>query len=139
MPTPTTLVRISRDRFRRGSRNFTNLSETASLINQPDMTSLSASGRLQNPIEYCITVSSSENDCLADDAVEEAEETDIPLSSVCIGGRPLCNLQFADDIDLLGSSQEELQQLTQILEEIAAEYGTEISSDKSKILVSSIK
>ena len=49
-------------------------------------------------------VNSSENDCLADDAVEEAEETDTTLSSVSIGGRPLRNLPFADDIDLLGEA-----------------------------------
>ena len=45
----------------------------------------------------------SENDCFAGDAVEDAEETDIQLwSSVSIGGRPLCNLRFTNDIDLLG-------------------------------------
>ena len=55
-----------------------------------------------------------------------------------IGGRPLCNLRFADDIHLLGSSEEKLQQLRR-LEETAAEYGMEISSEKSKILVNSIK
>ena len=84
-------------------------------------------------------VNSSENDCSEDDAVEEAEETDIPLSSVSIGGRSLCHLRFADDIDLLGNIKEELQQVTQRLEETAAEYGMEISSNKSKILVNSIK
>jgi hypothetical protein len=78
---------------------------------------------------------SSVNDCFAD----EAGETDTSLSSVSIGGRPLCNLRFADDIDLLGSSEEELQQLTRRLEETAAEYGMEISSEKSKILVNSTK
>ena len=65
-----------------------------------------------------------ENDCFAGDAVEDAEEADIPLSSVSVGGQPLCNLRFADDIDLLGSSQKELQ---------------ELRSDKSKILVNNIK
>ena len=60
-------------------------------------------------------VNSSVNDCFVDDAVEEAKETDTPLSSVSTGGRPLCNLRFADDIDL--------QQLTRRLEETAAEYG----------------
>ena len=50
----------------------------------------------------------SENDCLVSDAVEDAEECNIPLSSVSIGGQPLCNLQFADDIDLLGCSEKEL-------------------------------
>ena len=55
----------------------------------------------------------SRNDCFADDAVEDAEETDTPLSSVSIGGRPLCNLWFADDTNLLGGNDEELQQLTE--------------------------
>ena len=77
-------------------------------------------------------VNSSESDCFADDAVEEAEETDTPLSSVSIGGRPLCSLGFADDIHLLGNSGEELQQLTQRPEETAAEYGMEISSEKKQ-------
>ena len=45
-----------------------------------------------------------ENNCFTGDAVEDAEETKSPLSSVSIGGQPLCNLQFADDIDLLGGS-----------------------------------
>ena len=47
-----------------------------------------------------------ENNCFA---VEDAEETDIPLSSVSIGGRLLCNLQFADSIDLLGGSEDSRQ------------------------------
>ena len=48
-------------------------------------------------------------------------------------------LRFADGIDLLGSSEEEFQQLIQRLEETADEYATEISSDTSKIIVTSIK
>ena len=36
--------------------------------------------------------------------------------------RPLCTLRFADDIDLLGGSQEELQQITERLEKTAARY-----------------
>ena len=81
----------------------------------------------------------SENDCFARDTVKDAEETDIPLSSVSIGGLPLCNLRFADDIDLLGCSEEELQQLSERSDKTAAGYGTEISSDKSKIHDHSIK
>ena len=56
-----------------------------------------------------------------------------------IGGLPLCNLRFADDIDILGRSKEDLQQLTQRLEKSAGECGMEISSNRSKILVNSIK
>ena len=33
-------------------------------------------------------------------------------TSISIGGRPVCNLRFADDIDLMGSSKEDLQDLT---------------------------
>ena len=46
-------------------------------------------------------------------------------------------MRFADD--LLGGSEEEHQQLTERLEKTAAEYGMEISYDKSKFLVNSIK
>ena len=66
-------------------------------------------------------VNSSVNDCFADNIVEDAEETDTPLSSMSIGGRPLCNLRFADDIYMLGSSEEELQQLSRRPEETEAE------------------
>ena len=38
-------------------------------------------------------VNLSENDCFAADAVHEAEETDIPVSSVSIGGRPRWNIE----------------------------------------------
>ena len=42
-------------------------------------------------------------------------------------------------MSVLGNSEEELQELTQRLEETAAEYGMEIGSDKSKVLVNNIK
>ena len=54
-------------------------------------------------------------------------------------GRLLCNPQFADNINLLGGSEEEFQQSTESLEKTADGYGMEISSNKSKILVNSIK
>ena len=50
-------------------------------------------------------VNSSENDCFADYAVEVAEETGTPLSSVSKGGRPRCSLRFANDIDLIGNNK----------------------------------
>ena len=63
---------------------------------------------------------------------QHLKEIDRPLSSVSFGGRPLCSLRFADDIDLLGGSAEDLQQLYEILDKTAARYGTEISSDKKQ-------
>ena len=48
-------------------------------------------------------------------------------------------MQFADDINVLEGSEEELQQLTERLEKTAAGYGMEASSDNSIILVNTIK
>ena len=70
---------------------------------------------------------------------DHAEELDTSLSPVFIGGQPRCNLRFADDIDLPGGSEEELQQLIEMRKKTATGYGMEISSDESDILVSSIK
>ena len=53
--------------------------------------------------------------------------------SVSNGERPLCTMRFASDIDLLGDSEEELQELTDRLDKAAVGCGMEISSDKSKI------
>ena len=58
----------------------------------------------------------SEDDQFADNSEEDAEEVRTSLSSVSVGRRPLCNVRFADDIDLLGDSEEELQQLSERLE-----------------------
>ena len=63
------------------------------------------------------------------------------LTSHCRAYRRTTALQlrFADNIDLLGDSEEELQPLTERLEKMASGSGMEISSDKSKIRVNSIK
>ena len=50
---------------------------------------------------------------------------------VSIEGRPLCNLRFADDIDLLGSSEEELQHLLKDWRKQRLQYGMEISSESA--------
>ena len=48
---------------------------------------------------------------------------------------PICNLRFADDIDLMGGSNGELQDLTNRLADRAAAYGKEVSTEKSKIMI----
>ena len=48
--------------------------------------------------------------------------------SISIGGRPICNLQFADNIDLIGGSNDELQDLTNRLEDSATAHGMEVST-----------
>ena len=63
---------------------------------------------------------------------DNAEENDIPLSSASIAGRPLCNLRFADDINLLRGNGQELLQLTEMLDKTAAGYSMEVSSDKGE-------
>jgi hypothetical protein len=56
-------------------------------------------------------------------------------TSISIGGRPICNLRFADDIDLMGGK--ELQDLTNRLDARASAYGMEVSTEKSKVMVNS--
>ncbi len=58
-------------------------------------------------------------------------------TSISIGGRPICNLRFADDIDLMGGNIKELQDLTNKLATTAGKFDMEISTEKSKILVNS--
>ena len=58
-------------------------------------------------------------------------------TSISIGGRPISNLRFADDIDLMGGSNSELQDLTNRLSERAGAYGMEVSTEKSKTMVNS--
>ncbi|GFR90329.1 endonuclease-reverse transcriptase, partial [Elysia marginata] len=57
--------------------------------------------------------------------------------TISIGGRPVCNLRFADDIDLIAGSQAELQLLTDRLVASSKAFGMEVSSEKSKVMVSS--
>ena len=58
-------------------------------------------------------------------------------STISIGGRIICNLRYADDIDLMGGNNDELQELTDRLSNNAGGYGMEISSEKSKVMVNS--
>ena len=51
-----------------------------------------------------------------------------------MGGRPICNLRFADDIVLMGSSTGEPQELTNRLVDRATAYGMEVSTEKSNIM-----
>lgn len=54
-------------------------------------------------------------------------------STISIGGWTLNNLRFADDIDLMGGSNAELQELTDRLTQRSGEYEMEVSSEKSKM------
>lgn len=58
-------------------------------------------------------------------------------TSILISGRPVCNLRFIYDIDLMVSSTIELQDMTNKLVEIAGAYGMERNIEKSKVMVNS--
>ena len=58
-------------------------------------------------------------------------------TSTSLGGRPIHNLQFADNISLLGGSSGELQDLTNRLGDRARAYGMEFSTEKSRIMTNS--
>src|SRR5688572_16803738 len=53
---------------------------------------------------------------------------------VQIGGRRLTNLQYADDIVLLISSEEELQMLIERLDRIGKKYGMQFNIGKTKVM-----
>ena len=58
-------------------------------------------------------------------------------TSISIGGRPICNLQFADDNYLMGGSNGELQDLTSRLVVRATACEKEVSTEKRKIVTNS--
>ena len=55
-------------------------------------------------------------------------------TSISIGGRPRCNLRFADDIYLMSGSNGELQDLTNRLVDGSMVYGIEVATEKRKIV-----
>ena len=54
-------------------------------------------------------------------------------TNYCIHGRHICNLRFADDIDLIASGESELQELATRLGKDANTFGMEISTEKNKV------
>ena len=54
---------------------------------------------------------------------------------ISIGRRPICNLRFAIDIDFMGGSNGEFQDLTK--RDRATAYGIKVSTKKSKIMTNS--
>ncbi|KAL8564069.1 hypothetical protein ACOMHN_034546 [Nucella lapillus] len=57
--------------------------------------------------------------------------------SISINGRPVCNLRFADDIDLTAGNEKNLQDLTTRLETKSKAFEMEVSDQKSKTLLNS--
>ena len=62
------------------------------------------------------------------DALENYEGT------VSIGGKTITNLRFADDIDGLAGTEEELTDLVNQLNKTSSAYGMEISTEKTKVM-----
>ena len=55
--------------------------------------------------------------------------------SIKINGRNITNLRFADDIDGLAGSEEELINLTECLFKSANRFGMEINPSKTKLML----
>ena len=54
--------------------------------------------------------------------------------TVSIGGRPVTNLRFADDIDGSALEEEELANLVQRFDKVSTAYGMKISAEKTKLM-----
>ena len=63
-----------------------------------------------------------------EDALEGHEGT------VSIGGRPVVNLRFADDIDRFVGTEEDLVNLVECLDITSTAYGMQISAEKTKLM-----
>ena len=59
--------------------------------------------------------------------------------TVSIGGRNITNLRFADDIDGLAGSEDELATLVKNLDETSSRFDMEISAEKTKLMTNSGK
>jgi sorting nexin-29 len=66
------------------------------------------------------------------DALENHQGT------VSIGGRTITNLRFADDIDGLAGSEQELENLVKQLDRSSTAYGMEISANKTKTMTNNV-
>ena len=64
-----------------------------------------------------------------------AEALDVYQGGALINGRRVSNLRFADDIDLMGETVMEAQDIVQDVHESSQRYGLEISKDKTKVLL----
>jgi hypothetical protein len=58
-------------------------------------------------------------------------------TSISIGGTPLCNLHFPNDINLMDGSNSKLQDLTNSQVDRGRAYGMGVSTEKSKVIVNS--
>lgn len=56
-------------------------------------------------------------------------------TSISFSGRPICNLCFVNDINLITGTTRKLQNPTKILKNSLNTHGMEISIDKSKVMV----
>lgn len=59
--------------------------------------------------------------------------------TVSIGGRNITNLRFADDIDGLAGTEEELIGLIERLDKTSAAFGMEINAEKTKLMTNNPK
>ena len=55
-------------------------------------------------------------------------------TSTSIGGRPICNLRFANYIDVMGGSNREFQDFTNRLVDRVRAFGMAVSIEESKIM-----
>ena len=58
-------------------------------------------------------------------------------TSISMDGRHICNLRFANNIDLLGGTNQELQDFTDKLVASTWAYGMEVRTKKNKVMVNS--
>ncbi|KAK0405475.1 hypothetical protein QR680_018015 [Steinernema hermaphroditum] len=88
-------------------------------------------GQIQRGVRQGDTISPKLFTATLEEIFRELDWEDFGIN---INGRKLSNLRFADDIALIGNTEEELQQMVTELDEVSRRSGLKMNREKTKIL-----
>jgi len=74
--------------------------------------------------------------CFSEEVMRESAD-ELSCIGVTVSGRTLNNLRYADDIVLIATTPTALQQLIDKVVAVSRDYGLEISTWKTKVMVTS--
>src|SRR6218665_3099311 len=86
------------------------------------------------PVQRCCLISPPSFNGYSEKVMREAADA-LSWIGITISGRIINNLRYADDIVLVATSKETLQQLMDRVNEASGKYGLEINTKKTKVMV----
>ena len=95
-------------------------------------------GRLRPPAGLLATFGGSHIENLTRSASTASPSSEEHKGTISIAGRTITNLRFADAIDVLAGSEQELAQLVERIDQTSRAYGIEIIAEKTKLMTNNI-